>query len=419
MTTAEPMPASRASNGYDVARLRRDFPVLHQEVHGKPLVYLDNAATSQKPTAVIDAVADYYRKDNSNVHRGVHELSMRATDAFEEARRTMRAFLNASKTSEVVFVRGVTEGINLVAQSYGRARLSAGDEIVVSHMEHHSNIVPWQILCEQTGAKLRVVPIDDSGAFMYDEFEALLGDRTRIVAVGHVSNALGSVNPIQRIAAAAHDAGAIVVVDGAQSAPHMAIDVRALDVDFYAVSSHKMYGPTGIGALYGREALLEEMPPYQGGGDMIRTVSFEKTEYNELPYKFEAGTPNIAGAIGMAAAAQYLSKVGLDAIAAHEHDLLEYATERFRALDGIRLIGTAPEKAAVLSFVIDGVHAHDVGTVLDLEGIAVRTGHHCAEPVMTRFGVPATARASFGLYNTRDEVDALVAGIQKVQGVFA
>ena len=403
---------------YDVERVRADFPALHQEVHDKPLVYLDNAATSQKPQVVIDAIERFYARDCSNVHRGVHELSMRATEAYEGARHKVQKFLKAAKTSEIVFARGATEGINLVAQSWARPRLSAGDEILVSQMEHHSNIVPWQLVAEQTGAKVRVIPIDDRGALVLEELDGLLTERTKVLAVGHVSNALGTVNPIRRLADAAHAVGAVIVVDGAQGAPHVDLDVRALDVDFYAISSHKMYGPTGIGALYGREALLEDMPPYQGGGDMIRSVSFGGTEYNDLPFKFEAGTPNIAGGIGMGAAVDYLEGLGLGAVGAHEHDLLVHATALLGDIPGVRLYGTAPEKAAVLSFTLEGIHPHDIGTVLDLEGIAVRTGHHCAQPVMERYGIPATARASFGVYNTKEEAEALAEGIRKVISVF-
>ena len=406
------------STVYDVERIRQDFPALRQQINGRPLIYLDNAATSQKPKSVIDAVKHFYSEDCSNIHRGVHELSMRATQAYEDARRKIRLFLGAASTREIVFVRGATEGINLVAQSWARPRLRAGDDIIISHMEHHSNIVPWQIVCEQTGAKLRVVPINDDGEFLFEDYERLLSSRTKLVAVGHVSNALGTINPIKRITEAAHAMGAVVLVDGAQAAPHMKLDVRDLGVDFYAVSSHKMYGPTGVGVLYGREELLDAMPPYQGGGDMIRSVSFEKTLYNELPFKFEAGTPNIAGGIGLGAAVDYLEQVDLEAAAIHEDDVLAYATGLLREIPGLRLFGTAKEKAAVLSFTLEGIHPHDTGTILDQEGIAVRTGHHCAQPVMERFGVPATARASFGLYNTRQEAEALAEGIHKVRQVF-
>ena len=400
-----------------MARLREDFPILHRTVHGKPLVYLDNAATSQKPQCVIDGEARYYAELNANIHRGVHALSQQATDAYEAARDTVRRFINAARREEIVFVRGTTEAINLVAASYGQ-RLRPGDEILITEMEHHSNIVPWQLLCERSGAVLRVAPIDDAGELMLDEFERLLGPRTRLVAVTHVSNALGTINAVKRIVDLAHAKGIAVLIDGAQAAPHLEIDVQALDCDFYAFSGHKLYGPTGVGVLYGKAALLEAMPPYQGGGDMIREVTFAKTTYNDLPYKFEAGTPNIAGVIGLGAAIDYVSAIGLDAIAAHEHELLAYATEQARAVSGLRLIGTARDKASILSFVLDGVHPHDVGTILDGEGVAVRTGHHCAMPVMEHFHVPATVRASFALYNTRAEVDALLRAVRKAQEVF-
>ena len=401
----------------DIAKIRRDFPVLDQAVHGKKLVYLDNAATSQKPRAVIDAITRYYQHDNANIHRGVHALSMRATEAHDEAREVVRRFLHAAQTREIIFVRGATEAVNLVAETYGRANVGAGDEVLISAMEHHSNIVPWQILCDEKGARLRVAPINDAGELIVEEFEKLLGPRTRIVAVAHVSNALGTVNPLRKIIKLAHDRGVPVLVDGAQAAPHLPIDVQALDCDFYAFSGHKVYGPTGIGVLYGKSELLEEMPPYQGGGDMIRSVTFEKTTYNVLPYKFEAGTPDIAGAIGLGAALEYVMNLGMDRVAAHEHDLLEYGTAQLSAVKGVRLIGTARERAGVISFVVDGVHPHDLGTILDREGIAIRTGHHCAQPVMERFGVPATARASFGVYNTREEIDALASGISRAHEV--
>jgi cysteine desulfurase/selenocysteine lyase len=398
--------------------VRKDFPILHQEVHGRPLVYLDSAATSQKPQVVIDALADYYARDNANVHRGVHRLSERATEAYEGARARIQRFLNAAHSREIVFVRGTTEGINLVAQTYGRRTVGRGDEVVITALEHHSNIVPWQMLCEEKGAVLRVVPIDDAGEVDVDVYERLLGERTRLVAVAHVSNALGTIVPVKRMIAAAHHRGIAVLVDGAQAAPHLRVDVRDLDCDFYTFSGHKTYGPTGIGVLYGRTDLLEAMPPFQGGGDMIKSVSFEKTVYNDLPYKFEAGTPDIAGAIGLGAALEYLEGLGLDRVAAHEHALLVHGTERLSALPGVRLVGTAREKASVLSFLVDGVHAHDVGSILDREGIAVRTGHHCAMPVMTRFGIAATARASLGVYNTREDIDALVEGLAKVREIF-
>lgn len=401
--------------GLDV---RKDFPILHQEVHGRPLVYLDSAATSQKPQVVIDALADYYARDNANVHRGVHRLSERATEAYEGARARIRRFLNAAHPREIVFVRGTTEGINLVAQAYGRQTVGPGDEVVITALEHHSNIVPWQMLCEEKGAALRVVPIDDAGEVDVDAYERLLGERTRLVAIAHVSNALGTILPVKRMIEAAHRRGIAVLVDGAQAVPHLRVDVRDLDCDFYTFSGHKTYGPTGIGALYGKAERLERMPPYQGGGDMIKSVAFEKTVYNDLPYKFEAGTPDIAGAIGLGAALEYLEGLGLDRVAAHEHALLVHGTERLSSLPGLRLIGTAREKASVLSFVVDGVHAHDVGSILDREGIAVRTGHHCAMPVMTRFGIAATARASLGVYNRFEDIDALVEGLARVREIF-
>jgi cysteine desulfurase/selenocysteine lyase len=397
---------------------RNDFPILHQQVHGKPLSYLDNAATTQKPQSVIDAIVHYYRHDNANVHRGVHALSQRATDAYEGARGKVQRFLNAAGSEEIVFVRGATEAINLVAQSYARPRLQAGDEILISAMEHHSNIVPWQMVCEQTGATLQVVPINQAGEFEFDAYTQLLGPRTRLVAVTHLSNALGTIAPVERIIAAAHAAGVPVLLDGAQAVSHLAADVRALDCDFYALSGHKIFGPTGIGVLYGKAALLDAMPPYQSGGDMIRAVTFERTIYNDLPYKFEAGTPNIAGAIGLGAALDYVSAIGIEAIAAHERDLLDYATGLVTGIAGLRIIGTARHKASILSFTIDGVHPHDIGTILDHDGVAIRAGHHCAMPVMQCFGIAGTARASFALYNTRPEVDALAAGLHKVQEMF-
>ncbi len=403
---------------YDVDALRADFPALHQDIHEHRLVYLDNAATTQKPQAVIDVIRHYYEHDNSNIHRGVHELSQRATRDYENSRDSMRRFLGAASTKEIVFVRGTTEAINLVAQAYVRPMVRPGDEILITHLEHHSNIVPWQMVCQQTGAVLKVAPIDDDGALDMEAFQDLVGPNTKFVSVAHVSNALGTVNPVKDIIKAAHEVGAKVLIDGAQAAPHLAIDVQALDADFYAVSGHKMYGPTGVGVLYGKEALLQGMGPYQGGGDMIASVTFEETTYNELPYKFEAGTPNIAGGIGIGRAAEYLMAVGLDAIAAHEHEVLDYATERMAAIPGVKLIGTAPGKASVLSFTIDGIHPHDVGSLLDHEGVAIRTGHHCAQPVMDRFGVPATNRASLGLYNTKADIDALVAGTEKVIEIF-
>lgn len=412
-------PVATTAPGLDVARVRQNFPILAQRVHGKPLVYLDNAATAQKPKAVIDAEQRFYLEDNANIHRGVHLLSQRSTEAYEATRETVRRFINARSEKEIVFVRGTTEAINLVAATYGRTHVGPGDEVVISTLEHHSGIVPWQLLCEEKGARLRVIPINDDGELVLEEYERLLSPRTKIVSVAHVSNALGTVVPIERIIELAHRQGVPVLVDGAQSIQHMPIDVRALDCDFFAFSSHKVYGPTGVGILYGKQALLEAMPPYQGGGDMIRSVSFERTTYAPPPHKFEAGTPNIAGGIALGAALDYMSRLGIDAIARHEQGLLAYATEALQEVPGLHLVGTAKEKASVLSFVLDGVHPHDVGTILDREGIAVRTGHHCAQPVMQRFGIPATARASLALYNTPEEIDALVAGLEKVRKVFA
>ena len=404
---------------FDVERIREDFPVLKQAIHGKPLVYLDNAATAQKPMAVIAAIAKFHEVDCANIHRGVHELSQRSTAAYELTRAKMKRFLNARSKSELIFVRGTTEGINLVASSWGHKNVREGDEIIISTMEHHSNIVPWQMLCESTGAKLRVIPINDRGELILEEYTKLLNPRTKLVAVTHVSNALGTINPVAEIISMAHRAGALALIDGAQAAPHLKVDVQALDADFYAISGHKMVGPTGIGILYGKSKLLNAMPPYQGGGDMIKTVTLEKTTYADLPYKFEAGTPNIAGGIGLGAAVDYLNNIGLNRIAAYEHELLVYGTQALEQIPGLRMIGTAREKAAVLSFVIEGIHPHDIGTVLDRMGIAVRTGHHCAQPVMDRFGVPATTRASLAFYNTTREIDALAAGLRKVKEVFA
>jgi cysteine desulfurase / selenocysteine lyase len=403
---------------WDVKRLRRDFPALHQQVHGKPLVYLDNAATTQKPQVVIDALMAYYARENSNVHRGVHLLSEQATQAYEAGRARVQRFLNAADTREIVFVRGATEGINLVAASYGRTWVGAGDEIIISAIEHHSNIVPWQILCEEKGAVLRVIPVNDDGELLLEEYARLLGPRTKLVAVGHISNALGTINPIEEMIGMAHRHGVPVLIDGSQAVPHLRVDVRALDCDFYVFSGHKTLGPTGIGVLYGKAEWLERMPPYQSGGDMIASVSFEKTTYNALPYKFEAGTPHIAGVIGLGVALDYLSGLGLKRVVAYERELLAYGTAALDAVPGVRIIGTAKEKASVLSFVLDGVHAHDVGTILDQAGIAVRAGHHCAMPVMQRFGVPATVRASLAFYNTREELDALVAGLHDVREIF-
>jgi cysteine desulfurase/selenocysteine lyase len=403
----------------DVARLREDFPILRQKVHGRRLVYLDNAATSQKPQAVIDRMTRYYEAENANIHRGVHLLSEQATKAYEDARAKVARFVNAAQPAEIVFVRGTTEAINLVANTFVRARLQKGDEIMVTQMEHHSNIVPWQLLCQQVGARLRVVPVNDAGELDLAAYTAALGPRTKFVSVTHVSNALGTVNPVQRLVQEAHAKGIPVLVDGAQAVPHMAVDVRALGCDFYAFSGHKMYGPTGVGVLYGRREHLEAMPPWMGGGDMIRSVSFEGSTWNDVPYKFEAGTPHIAGGIGLGAAVDYLTKVGLAAVGEHEHRLLAYGTEALLEVPGLRLIGTAREKAGVLSFTIDGIHPHDVGSLVDRDGVAIRTGHHCAQPVMERFGVPATSRASLGLYNDRDDIDALVASLRHVAEMFA
>jgi cysteine desulfurase/selenocysteine lyase len=405
--------------GFDARKIRDDFPVLKQKVHGKPLIYLDSAATAQKPQSVIDAIRKFYEVDCANIHRGVHELSQRSTAAYEQARARVKQFLNARSKSELIFVRGTTEAINLVSQTWGRKNVKAGDEIVIGAMEHHSNIVPWQLLCEEKGARLRVIPINDRGELLLEEYQKLLGPRTRLVAVGQVSNALGSVSPVREIIEMAHEAGALTLIDGAQAVPHMKVDVQALDADFYAFSGHKLYGPTGIGMLYGKRKLLDAMPPYQGGGDMIRTVTFEKTTYNELPYKFEAGTPHIAGGIGLGAAIDYVNRIGIEAIGAYEHELLVYGTEALSRIPGLRLIGTAKEKAAVLSFVMEGIHPHDIGTVLDRMGIAVRTGHHCAQPVMDRFQVAATTRASLAFYNTTAELDALEAGLRKVREMFS
>jgi cysteine desulfurase/selenocysteine lyase len=405
-------------SSFDVAKIRADFPILSRAARGKPLVYLDNAATTQKPQAVIDRIVRYYSQENSNVHRGVHYLSEISTIEFENARGTVQRFINARDIKEVVFTRGTTEAINLVAQTWGRANIKSGDEIVITAIEHHSNIVPWQMLCAEKDAKLRIAPVNDSGELLVEELERMLNPRVRLVSLGHASNALGTINPIKRVVAAAHANGSLVLVDGAQGAPHLRIDVQDLGCDFYAFSSHKVYGPTGVGVLWGRESLLEAMPPWQGGGDMILSVSYEKTTYNALPYKFEAGTPNIEGVIGLAAALDYVSGIGLEAISAYEHGLLEYATARLLEIDGLRIIGRAAEKAAVISFVLEGVHPHDIGTILDQEGVAIRTGHHCAQPLMMRFNVPATGRASFGLYNTTEEADALVAALHKVIEVF-
>ena len=410
--------APTLKDSYDVESIRRDFPILSTLVRGKRLVYLDNAATTQKPQQVIDRLVRYYSEENSNVHRGVHFLSEVATVAYENVRAQVMAFVHARSVKEIIFTRGTTESINLVAQSWGRKNVKAGDEVLITAIEHHSNIVPWQLLCEEKGATLRVVPVNDRGEVDMDEYARMLNGRVKIVAAGHISNALGTVNPIRKMTELAHAAGALILIDGAQGVPHARIDVRAIGCDFYAFSAHKVYGPTGVGVLYGREALLDSMPPWQGGGDMILSVAFDKTTYNALPYKFEAGTPNIAGVVGLGAALEYVASIGVDRIAAWEHDLLTYATDRLLDLDGIRLIGTAADKASVISFVLEGVHPHDIGTILDQEGIAIRTGHHCAQPVMMRFNIPATGRASFGLYNTREEADRLVEGLKKVLEVF-
>jgi cysteine desulfurase/selenocysteine lyase len=402
----------------EVRHWRGDFPALRERVNGQVLVYLDNGATTQKPQVVIDAVAEFYAHDNANVHRAVHALSQRATEAYEAARGKVRRFFNAQAAEDIIFVRGTTEAINLVAQSYARPRLGPGDEILISAMEHHSNIVPWQMVCAQTGAVLKVAPINDAGELDLPAYERMVGPRTKLVAITHVSNALGSVVPATRVIEVAHGRGVPVLLDGAQAVAHLPVDVRALDCDFYAFSGHKIFGPTGIGVLYGKKALLEAMPPYQGGGDMISAVAFEHTEYNELPYKFEAGTPNIAGVIGLGAALDYVSDIGLDAIGAHEGDVLAYATTEVAAVPGLRIIGTAREKAGILSFVMEGVHPHDIGTILDQHGVAIRAGHHCAMPLMQRYGISGTARASFALYNTRSNVDALVSGLHKVREMF-
>jgi cysteine desulfurase/selenocysteine lyase len=417
--TLPPRTREAAFRPFDPLQVQDDFSILKQRIHGRRLAYLDNAATTHKPRAVLDAINRFYTTENSNVHRGVHWLSQRATEDYEAARVKVQRFLNAREAREIVFVRGTTEGINLVAQSYGRVSLQAGDEIIISHMEHHSNIVPWQILCEEKKAVLRVVPINDRGEFLLDEYKRMLNARTRLVSVVHVSNSLGTVNPVRQIIELAHRESIPVLLDAAQAVQHQPVNVQELDCDFLVFSGHKIYGPTGIGVLYGKARLLEAMPPYQGGGDMISSVTFEKTSYNTLPHKFEAGTPDIAGAIGLGAALDYVSAIGLETIAVHEQELLDYATEAVSAISGVRLIGTAAQRAAVVSFVLEGVHPHDIGQVLDQEGVAIRTGHHCCQPVMDRFQVPATARASLALYNTSDDIDALVAGLHKVKELFA
>jgi len=406
------------ATGWDVERIRQDFPALHQQVHGKPLVYLDNAATTQKPQVVLDALADYYTSSNANVHRGVHYLSSRATDLFEEARAKVARFIGAAEPREVIFTRNATEGVNLVAQAWGRANIREGDEILISSIEHHSNIVPWYLLCGEKGATLRVIPMFDNGELDLEAFGQLLSARTRLVAISALSNALGTVTPLPEIIRAARAAGALVLVDGAQAAYHMPVDVRALDCDFFVLTGHKLYGPTGIGALYGKAALLEAMPPWMGGGDMIASVTFERCTWNVIPNKFEAGTPDISGAIGLGVAADYVSGIGMDRIQAYEQELLAYGTDALNQVDGLRLVGTAPRKASILSFVMEGIHPHDLGTIVDREGVAIRTGQHCAQPVMDRLGIPATARASLAMYNTREEIDALVAALRKARKVF-
>ena len=409
---------SAKSGPFHPERFQADFPILRQQVNGRTLVYLDNAATSQKPACVIDAISDFYATCNANVHRGVHALSERATEQFELAREKVRRFVNAPSAEEIVFVRGTTEAINLVAQSFGRLRARAGDEILITELEHHSNIVPWQLLCESTGAALKVAPVNEAGELVLEKFEALLGPKTRLVALAHVSNALGTINPVRQLVAMAHARNIPVLVDGAQATPHLPVDVANLDCDFYMFSGHKMFGPMGIGVLFGKKQWLESMPPYQGGGDMILSVTFEKTTYNRLPYKFEAGTPDVAGAVGLGRAIDYLNELGMERIAAHEHQLTSHASRALSAVPGLRLIGTARQKASVISFLLDDIHPHDLGTILDQQGIAIRTGHHCAQPLMQRFGVDATARASFALYNTREDIDRLVAGLQQVKELF-
>ncbi len=411
------MSAVPQQNAFDAEALRRDFPILQQQINGKPLTYLDNAASSQRPRQVIDAISRYYERDHANVHRGVHTLSQRATDAYEGAREVVRQFVHAKQTQEIIFVRGTTEAINLVAQSFVRPKAGPGDEILISGLEHHANIVPWQLVCEQTGATLKVIPISQTGEVDFAAFEKLIGPRTRILALAHVSNALGTMVPVEKFIAVARRHGVPVLLDGAQAIAHTAVDVQALGCDFYCFSSHKMLGPTGIGVLYGRLPLLEAMPPWQGGGDMILSVSFEKTTFNQLPWKFEAGTPHISGAVGLAAAIAYLQKVGMDRIAAYEHELLVHATRRLQEIPGLRIVGTAAEKAAVVSFVMQGIHPHDIGTILDTEGVAIRTGHHCAMPVMNFFRIPATARASMAFYNTFEEIDRLVAALEHTRNM--
>lgn len=402
----------------DLKKIRNDFPVLHQEVNGKPLVYFDNAASTQKPKAVIDRISNYYSNEHSNIHRGVHSLSAAATEEYEFARKTVQSHLNAAHDHEIIFTKGTTDGINLVANGFAKSILKPGDEVLVSGLEHHSNIVPWQMACEHSGAVLKVIPITDAGEWVMDEFHKLLSQKTKIVAVNHVSNALGTINPIEEVIEATHRIGVPVLLDGAQAVPHMKVDVQALDCDFYALSGHKLFGPTGIGVLYGKEDWLNKLPPYQGGGDMIKSVSFEKTEYNELPFKFEAGTPNIAGVLGLKSAIDYCNEIGFDAIAEYEQELLDYGTKKLSSIEGLTIYGTAKNKASVISFLLDGIHPYDTGTILDKLGVAVRTGHHCTEPIMTRFGIPGTVRASFAFYNTMEEIDALYEGLLRVKRMF-
>lgn len=418
MTTHAETAVSDSKNSFNVNRIREDFPILSKKVHGKNLVYLDNAATTQKPVYVIDKINNYYTTMNANIHRGVHALSQEATEAFESARIQIKQFINALGKNQVIFTRGTTEAINLVASSYGRKNIKEGDEIIISHMEHHSNIVPWQLLCIEKNAKLRVIPINDDGSLIYDEFEKMVNERTKFISIVYVSNSLGTINPIRKIIKYAHQFNIPVLVDAAQAVNHLRVDVQELDCDFLAFSGHKIYGPTGIGALYGKVELLDAMPPYQGGGDMISKVTFEETTYNELPHKFEAGTPDIAGAIGLGAAIEYVNKIGIENIREHEHSLLEYATTKIAEVPGLKIIGTAKEKTSVLSFVLENIHPHDIGTFLDFEGIAIRTGHHCTQPLMQRFNIPATSRASFAMYNTKQEIDVLINGLKKIFEVF-
>ena len=418
MNLSEATSVVTKSAKYNIDKIRNDFPILQTKVHGKPLVYLDNAATSQKPISVIKKAQEYYSTMNSNIHRGVHALSGVATEAFETARIKVKKFINALGKNEIIFTRGTTESINLVAQTYGRTNLQEGDEIIISHMEHHSNIVPWQILCKEKNAKLKIIPINNKGELIYDEFEKLVNEKTKLVSIVYVSNSLGTVNPVKKIIDYAHQFKIPVLVDGAQAVNHLKVDVQQLDCDFLAFSGHKMYGPTGIGVLYGKVNLLESMPPYQGGGDMISRVTFEETTYNELPHKFEAGTPNIGGAIGLGEAIDYINNIGIENIALHEKELLDYATEAVQKVPGLKIIGTAKDRVSVLSFVLDNVHPHDIGTFLDFEGVAIRTGHHCTQPVMDRFRIPATSRASFAMYNTKEEIDVLIHGLNKIIEVF-